>query len=236
MGRLARFPQARLEMDTLVVADHFASFATGGVWTDVSADTGATVAGTDAVGGVVALTTGATDNNEALLKTTQELFKFDPDKDISGLFRVQFAEAATDDANVAVGFADGPDTDFLADDGAGDAINASGAIIFKLDGETVWRCATKNNSVTTETQSTTTAGGSAYQLLEIRVTRRDSASVWVSFLCNNVPLRDSNNIDIKHAVATASATEMDCRAYNKAGGANSEVLNVDLIIADQLAF
>ena len=99
--------------------EDFETFVTGDLFTDTSADSGATIAVGDAAGGVNVLTTGATDNNEAYLLTTKELFKFAANKPLLFEARIQYAEANTDDANVCLGFMDAVGANSILDDGAG---------------------------------------------------------------------------------------------------------------------
>lgn len=232
--KLHHFPNHIFEQDTFVVHDDFTHFVDGDQWTMLDADTGATVAeDADGVNGVVTLTTGATDNNEANLATSNEVLLFAAGKPMRGIWYIQYAEANTDDANVAVGFADAPGANLLQDDGAGVSTSLnSAALIYKLDGGTVWRCYTENNGSSTDTVSTATAGGADYQKLEI-IARAIDGSIdeyEVTFFVDNVALRDSNNNEIKHTVSYTSATQMDVVAgYVKAGGANSEVLDVDYV-------
>lgn len=188
----------------------------------------------DAEFGVIQGATGATDNNEVMARSTNEVALFQTDSAMIFESRVQFTEVNTDDANVAVGLADAAAANLLSDDGGGDNINSSGALIFKVDGETVWRCACENNGTIRETQSVQTAGGASYQTLRIEVRAVDGTNLEICYFLDGKPLTDSNNRPIKHTLAYASATEMRLVAgYLKAGGANSETLNVDYCFFQQ---
>jgi hypothetical protein len=238
MPTIARQPAFMLEKDNWYISGpeaDFIRFIDADLWTALAADSGASVAiDPDGVGGLLLITTGATDNNEAAIATTNELFLFAANKPFWVEGRVQYAEAATDDANIAFGLADAMGANLLSDNGGGDNINSSGALIFKVDGGTVWRFATTNNSVTTETVSQQTAGGSSFQTIRIEVHDDGPSNVMVVPLVDGKYLTDSNNNTIKHRVAVASATEMDYGAYAKAGGGNSEVLTVDYLYAGAL--
>src|SRR6185436_2560334 len=131
-------------------------------WSSLAADAGASVAiGASAAGGTVVLTTGATDNNEAAVATTNSPFKMADDKPLLFESRLQYAEANADDANVFAGFANGlGSADMLVDNGAGPKTNFSGAGVYKVDGETVRRCVSSKGTSQTITLSTKTAGGS----------------------------------------------------------------------------
>ena len=234
MPKLARFTNPLWDFDTPYYANDFFNFATGtdGV-TSLVVDAGSSAAAGDARAGVLVLTTGATNNNEVAVKTTNENYLFLADTDTYGAAYIQYTEAATDDANVFVGFISALAADTLADDGAGPRASGSIACIYKVDGGTVWRCITRNGSASTDSVSTTTAGGAAYQKLEIECHEMDGSNMSVTFRVDGKLLKDSSGLVIKHLVAIASATEMNFGVYAKAGGANSEVVNVDWIYCHQ---
>lgn len=184
----------------------------------------------DAHGGVISGSTGATDNNEIMVRSTNEVFKFQADAPFYFEVCLQYTEANTDDANVAVGLADAAGANLLVDDGGGAGINSSGVLIYKVDGGTVWRCNSENNAVVTDTVSIQTAGGSSYQRLGISGLAVDGTNYEIEFSLDGKPLTDSNNKAIKHTLAYASATEMRLVvAYVKAGSANSETVLVDYV-------
>lgn len=216
--------------------EDFHEFVSGDLFTDTSADSGATIAASDAAGGVVVLTTGGTDNNEAYLLTTKELFLFAADKPLIGEARIKYAEANTDDANVCVGFMNAVAADALVDDGAGPKASYSGAVFYKVDGGTRWQVQSSLATTRTTTDLTAansydkvakTAGGSAYQTLRIEVITTSSTEAEVSFYIDGV-------LVAKHALTYTSATEMMFFVGVKAGGANSEVVYVDYASAYQL--
>lgn len=216
------------------LSDDFTSFTDTQLWTDTSADSGASVAiDADGVGGIVTLTTGATDNNEAYLLSTNELFLIAAGKEIVCECLLQYSEAATDDASVAFGLMDAVGANALVDDGAGPKTTFSGAVIHKVDGGTVWKAtSSKSTSQTTHT-SKTTAGGSDYQTLKIRIVPRDLVTAEVMYYVDGQQLEDTNNTAgqpfIVQTITYASATQMQVFVGVKAGGSNSEVVNVDYI-------
>lgn len=210
--------------------DDFTHFVDGDTWTMLDADSGSSVAeDADGQHGVVQLICATTDNNEAALATSNELFLFAADKSFRLATRIQYTEVNTDDANVAFGFADAFGANLITDDGAGVGIANSGVLIYKLDGGTVWRCNSENNGVSTDTVSTKTAGGSSYQTLEIVGRAVDGTNYELTFFCDGEPLRDSLGRPIMHRLAYASATNMDFGVYLKTGGAQTETLNVDYL-------
>ena len=232
---MLHYPETLREVRQFEVFDDFVWYISPHLWTALAADASSAVAiDADGVGGVVTISTAATDNNEAALFTTNELFLFAAGKPLIGEARIKFSDVNTDDGNVAFGFADAAGANLLGDDGAGDAINSSGALIFKVKNETTWRAAVEINGTVKETASTTTAGGSAYQTLRIVALPVDGTNLEVTYFCDGEPLRDSNGKAIKHTIAYASATEMDFGVYAKTGHATDLVVSVDYVFAAQL--
>jgi hypothetical protein len=223
------------EFRTFHARNDFHEFVTGDLWTSLVADAGTSLTVNDAHGGRVTLATGATDNNEAYVFTTKELFKIADGKPHEIIARLQFAEANTDDANVAMGFMDAVGANALVDNGAGPKASYSGATIFKVDGGTKWKCQSSNGAAQVTTESKHTAGGSGFHTLRITIEPIDSVNAEVSFWIDTAggdnwsQMRDANDKPIKHTLALASLTEMMAFAGVKAGGATSESLVIDLI-------
>jgi len=142
---------------------------------------------------------------------------------------VNYTEAATDDANVLVGLMDAPGANSLVDDGAGPKSSYTGAVIYKVDGETTWKFETSIAGDQVTSTSTATAGGSD-QLLEIDILPVSSTTAEVVPKVNGQQLIDSTSGDlIRHTVTIASATQMAAVVGVKAGGATSEVLTLKAI-------
>lgn len=231
MGNILTKSEARLENMAyqFEVYEDFYEFTTGDLFSSLAADSGATVAVGDAAGGIITLTTGATNNNEAAVFTTKEVFKFANNKPFSGVFRVQYTEAATNAANVFIGFADAIGADLLIDDGGGTKSSYSGACFYKVDGGTVWIC---QSSVGTTRTTTTlnaagsrdgiskTAGGSSYSVFRIDVVSTSSTEAQVSFFIDGI-------LVAVHSLTVTSATEMQAGVYVKAGTAASQTTLVD---------
>lgn len=215
--------------------EDFLWFVSPHLFTDTSADSGASWAATDAAGGVVSGTTGATDNNEAYLLTTQEIFLIAANKPIEGEATIQFTEAATNKANVMFAFMNAIGADSIVDDGAGLKTNFSGAAIFKVDGGTVWKCMVSLGTSQTIITSTATAGGSAYQRLRIEIRPVTSTIAEAAFFLDGNPLYDASqtarNVPIKISFTYTNATEMNCGVGVKAGDGTAQTMLVDRISA-----
>ena len=219
---------------TVSVIDDFNEYTSGGKFTSVLTDSGsATVS--DGAKGILALVPSdgtVADNDEAYIKTTKEIFKIADGKPCQWKALVQFTEANTDDANVFVGLKDAIAANSLVDDGGGPPSSYSGAVFFKVDGDTLWQAEYSNGG----TQNTVrlsaansldkldkTAGGSAYQKLESLIQPKTSSLCDVFFWIDNVLV--CKMVDQSYS----SATEMQWGAGVKNGGGNLETLNIDLV-------
>lgn len=202
-------------------------------WVDTITDSGTALVN-DAVNGVMVLTPSdgtVADNDEVYLASANELFLYAADKPFVGRCRLKFVETTSGVYNAFFGFASAIGANTLVDDGGGMRASGSVAAIYKVDGETVWRCVTRNNGVATVSQSTTTAGGASYQELEIEVVYLNSTQVQVVFRVDGVALKDATTgLPIVHTVTVASATEMQIGAGAKLGAAtNNDTLSIDYI-------
>lgn len=224
--------------DTFVIDDDFAWYVTAHNWTSLAADTNSSVAATAAAGGVLAINTGdATDNNEAGVFTTNEVFKMAAGKPLYAKCRLQYSEINTNAANVFFGFADAPGANLIADNGGTNnlpAISNSGVCFFKYDGGSTWRVYSKNGADTDSTDTGVTAGGSSYVTLEIIGNVVDGSLDEYEFVfkVDGNYVRDTTyNRIVKHKITYTSATEMDLGVYCKAGGGSTLTVNVDRIFA-----
>jgi hypothetical protein len=233
VANINRFTGPLWDLDTFYLFDDFANEILANNWVTTVVGTTPTAAVGDAAGGVLALTTTATDNDEVNIESANELFIFAAGRPIYGRCRLQYSEAATDDANVGFGFMDAVGAEALADNGGGIAASKDFLAIYKIDGETVWTAASGNGANRTVTKSTKTAGGTAYQELEITAADWDGVSMMVTFKVDGEYLKDANGNVIRQTVLIASATEMSVWAAAKAGGSNIETVLVDYIYAAQ---
>jgi hypothetical protein len=238
MANVARASRLMTAPDTYFVEDDFLGDQTDLYFVDTVTDSGSAAVG-DAVGGIMVLTPSdgtVADNDEAYIACPNEVFKFAAGKPMHAVARIQFTEINTDDANIAFGFQNAVGANSIVDNGGGPKVSGSACCIYKNDGGTVWRCITSMNGTSTDSVSTTTAGGSSYQLLEIDVVDSNINSGYIScsFKVDGRYLVDSNGIVIKHHVAISSATEMQVFAGVKNGDTNLETLNIDYIAACQL--
>ena len=116
-------------------------------WIDTITDSGTVTIG-DAASGIAALVPSdgsVADNDEAYFATANELFLVNTTRSLYFRALIQFTEANTDDANIAVGFQNAVAANTLVDDGAGLRTTGNWFSIFKVDGETVWRANCRGN-------------------------------------------------------------------------------------------
>lgn len=220
----------------IVVQDDFTWMISPHLWTTTLTDSGsATVASGN--GGIVPLVPSdgtVADNDEAYIATTNAVFALAANKNLMAEARLQFTEANTDDANVAFGLMSSVAANAIVDDGGG--LRASGTVIgiYKIDGETVWRTVARVGSTVYTATSTTTAGGSSYQQLQIFVNELTSSTCVVTFKVDGAFLRDSTTGQtIRHNLAYSGASAMSLWAGVKNGGSNNETLNVDYLACGQ---
>jgi hypothetical protein len=230
---------ALIKRRTISIWDDFTWYVTAHNWTTVVSDSG-TVAVGDAAGGIIVLTPSdgtVADNDEAYLKSTNEVFLIANNKPLLAEARVQFTEANTDDANIFFGVADAIGANTLVDDGAGMKTSFSGAAIYKVDGGTVWKCISSKSTTQTISTSLTTAGGATPQTLRIEIRPVTSTVAEVTFWVDGVQLRESTSrgeAPIKHQLTYTSATEMQVGAGVKNGFTNLETLNIDYVAVEAL--
>ena len=222
--------------DTFALHDDFEGDVDTFRWVVTASDSGSALVG-DATKGILTIlpSDGSVgDNDETYISSVNELFLFAAGKPMTARALIQYTEINTDDANIIFGFMNAAVADSIGDAGAGPRATGSLAVIYKVDGGTVWRCQSRNGSEVTDSISTTTAGGSAWTTLEIIVHDYTTTRAQITYKVDGVFLKDSNNVVIKHTLLVAAATEMDLVIGVKNGDTTLETLLVDKIMAKQL--
>lgn len=202
--------------------------ATGGDGFTAAAASG-TVAVLDERGGGISLTTNAADNAEGTVTSDGKIAVIAQDKPAQFRACIQFAEAATDDANVFVGLTSEAVATALGDDATGPPASYSGIGFHKIDGGTNWIVEASVGG-TQETQELTAtgsltgsavpAGSSAYQELEIDVIPKTSAKADIVFSIDGVAVYKMTDFVITSMAAMALVGVV------KAGGGSAEVMKV----------
>ena len=240
MPRLVDLPDSARKLKlTHGFTEDFDHFITADRWTVTASDLGSVTEG-DAAGGTVnIIPSDATvgDNDETYLHQSNETFLFADDKPLVFAARVQYTEGATDDANVAVGLKDSWGADSLLDNGGGPAASYSGALFFKVDGGTNWNVEVSLAGTQTTVELTAansldglakTAGGAAYQWLEIRFKPYATDTANVDFFIDGVHVYTISGFSY------TSATEMEVGFGQKNGAITTvETLVVDAVYCYQ---
>lgn len=209
------------------------------VFNETEADDNATTAlDADGLDGKFLLTVATDDNEEAYIYTP-ELFKFQDRKPFSVIGRMQYAEANTDDANIIFGVIEGGGAaNTLLDDGAGPPADYDGACIFKVDGGTRWNFESSVGTTQETDELDYAAGGSGFVTLGLDFVPLSSSEIeitpWIDTAGGNALVQCRKyNVNprvplVKHTRSYSSVGEMALVFGVKNGGANTEVLTVDL--------
>lgn len=211
--------------------DHFIFLDTA-LWTVTASDLGGAAVG-DAAGGilVVSCSDGTPADNDETYVATKEIFKIGAGKAMHGRVALQFTEAATNAANVLVGFMDAMIANSLQDNGLGPKASFSGAAFYKVDGGRNWWVVYSDGATQEKVELTAAAslsrsaqqsGGAAYQTLEVVITPKNTTQCDVEFLI------DGRCVYKMLDKTFANATEMSFGFGAKAGTAAAQTINVDL--------
>jgi len=237
MPNLLQFPRYLYEKGQVQIFSDFTEDFDAVEWVATLTDLGTASVG-DAARGLLALVPSdgtVADNDEAYLESPNEVFLLAAGKPLLFEARIQFTEANVDDVNILAGIMSAVGADTLVDNGGGPQATFDGAVIYKVDGGTVWRCMSSRGTTRTDSVSTTTAGGTTPQTLRIEWHDYSTTQSQVTYFVNDIQLVDANNVSIKHLVNLASATEMQVAFGIKNGGITVvETLNIDYVYAGQL--
>ncbi len=194
--------------------------------------TDGTATATAARGGVLSLASAATDNDAASVTLSAKEVVLADDKPIIFRARIQFAEAATNAANLFVGLFSGTITDAVGDDGAGPPSSYSGFGFYKVDGSLNWfvEASVGSTQQTVELTALNSLDGvakpgatTAFQLLEIQVLPKTSTKCDVTFEIDGVTVAKFTDFVYTSVAAMAPVVS------GKAGTAAAQTFLVDLI-------
>lgn len=237
MTKRLMLPASLANKSQVEIFDDFTWYVTAHNFTSVLTDSGTATVG-DAANGVLAIACSdgsVADNDEGYVKSTAELFKFAADCPILFEAKIQYTEANTDDANVAVGLSDAVAANTIVDNGAGLKTSGDMLCVFKVDGGTVWKTMYSKGSTQVVNTTTSTAGGSAYQTIRIEWQPVSSTFSEAHFFLDNQPMKDAttNQPIVYRFDYSSSPTEMNAFVGAKNGDTNMETLRVDYIAAVQ---
>lgn len=224
--------------------DDFDTYSSGGRWTSTLSDSGsiAVLATTGDNGQIAVIPSDGSvgDNDESYFATTNSIFKIIANRMLQLEADVQFAEANTSAANVCVCFADAIGANLMVDNGAGMKTSFSGAAIYKVDGETVWRCVCSLSTTQQITKTGVTAGGTAFMRLKIEIRALDATLAEVTYWYDDGSgmrqfLDPTQKVatPIKHIFTYTGAVAMMAGGGCKNGSTSLETVNVDYFSAYQ---
>ena len=223
--------------------EYISAASNGSGWTTVTAGSGAATVG-DTVGGVIdMLPTDSTLNREVYVKSTHQLWKFANNAPMCCEAFLQFSEQNTNKANIAFGWMSSVAAASMADNTGEPKSSFSGAIIYKVPGATVWKCASSVGTVMggaggVAQVSDTTAGGSAFTRLRIEWMPVSSTLGEVTYYVDGVQLKTSGGrpgaAPIKDQLTYTGALVMNLFVMVKNGSTTPEQLHVDYIGAESL--
>lgn len=236
-----RMPQSLKDKDTFgIFEDWVDGYVTGDRWTPLvsdssSASTLVLVLASTGVGGKLSITQDATDNDEIYFGMTKSVFKIAANKPCYYEAKGQYSEGNTNTNNVIAGFCSTFAANTLIDDGGGPVASATMAVIYKLDGGTVWRCRSQIGAGVgqTDTVSAETAGGSSDQVLGVEIVPYSATNAKVIYTIDGRAMLDANGKAIVHDLVYTNAVNMSPIWGCKTGSATAEVLVNDYIAAYQ---
>ncbi|MCC9608525.1 hypothetical protein LOC68_09835 [Blastopirellula sp. JC732] len=206
------------------------------VFEKLSDNASAAIGVTDASGGVLSIATGATsaaDNDGCYLATKGEVIKMDHSFVLKSKFK--YSEAGADVANVvAIGCMNNAAVGtVLAANGAGPAASFYGAMIYKVDGETTWKCVSSAGATQYIDDTGVTAASSELAGFEIQfeVLPGGAYGRFVFLIDGRVCTKATSNLNepITHEVPLSGATEMNVLCGGQTGSAAEEVFYLDAI-------
>lgn len=191
--------------------------------------TSGTIAALAERGGGISITTQAADNAEGTAVMNVKPALIAAGKSMLFAATLQFAEAATNAANVLAGLHSGAIASALTDDGVGPPASYSGIAFFKVDGSLNWQIELSVGGTQTTVELTAgnsfdktahVAGSTSYQLLEIEVLPKTAALADVIFKIDDVVVYKVTDWTYTSSVAMAPC------AVIKAGSSTAEVMKL----------
>lgn len=238
MAKLPKMPSLFHALrDSHILWDDFDEFVTLDLWTSVLSNTG-TVAVQDSDPSRITVTPSdgsVADNDESYCHQSFETWQFLDNRPLFFECFVQYAEQATDDANIIVGLKDAWAADSILDNAGGPAASYTGALFFKVDGGTRWQVETSVTTTQTTTDLTAansldgvihTAGGTAFTKLGINFAPYSSTKAKVDFFIDEVHVAS-------HDYTYTSATDVAIGFGAKNGGGTMDTLDVDWVFCTQ---
>lgn len=219
------------------------------LWNTTVTDSGTVAEDADGINGVVTLTPSdgtVADNDEAYLYTN-EVSKFLNGKPFLIGARIQFAEAATNAANILFGMGEGFGVaNTILDNGGGPPADYDGVCFFKVDGGTRWNFESSLGTTQQTQEIDYVAGQAAYTSLIIECYPISATEIevipWIDVTGTNAFLQalpysstyNPRRYPVKQRFAYSSPGEMAVCIGIKNGSTTLETLNVDLCMLQQV--
>jgi hypothetical protein len=227
-------------------------------WTDVASDTGASIAiDPDGIGGIVTMTAGTADNGEAILHSTNEIYKFQSNKPLTAVARFKITQGGTNQAAVLFGLMDAAGTSPIQDNGDGPKATYHGAVFFKNEASADLQVESTSTASTAQTTTTTEVDpGTDYESYMIVVEPVSDTDKRVTFwhddesttsptsmqtpgAQNWKQLKDTNGNLIKHTIslATPAAATGEMQlvvAIKNSSAAGTQTIDLDYLGCWQL--
>jgi hypothetical protein len=227
-------PEFNARRQVFSADSHFQGFATGGTFSSLLEDSG-TAGVVDGAGGILAMVTGGTINDEIYVYTTNNIFLLAAGKPIKGSWRLKYSEASTTTAAVAFGFMSAVAADAIPDGGVGLKSSYSGANFFKSNGGTLWNTECSIGSTRTGAtllsntialdKTNHTAPSTTYSWFDILLQPIDATNCRADFLIDNVQVSST-------LFTYTSAAAMMAWMGVKCGTGAAVTVNVDYMGAE----
>jgi len=238
MAREVKLPAFLLMRDNMDFWFDFPNFTSGsdGV-SSLLTGTGAAAAVADSLTGLLVMGTGVVANNSVIVRSTNALYQIANNRPIIAEARLQYAEAAVNQANVAFGVTDTPTATWLGDNAGGPKTTGTQVMIYKTAGASNWRAQARNGTAFSDSGSGTTAGGTNYTILRVEVKDMSLTQATCYYSVDGVPLRDAlTGLVINHQINLSGALLMDVACMLKCNSTTAEALNLDYMGASQTRF
>lgn len=245
MNLVNTFPGLHTALLTCGFVDDFDSFDLTR-WTKTATDTGTILKKTGGLNGQIEFLPSdgtVADNDEAYL-FTESISKYLNGKPIFLLAMIQFAEVATNAANIIFGIGEGfGAANTLLDNGGGPPADYDGACFFKVDGGTRWNFESSLGTTQQTTELDYTAGGSGLVTLGIHLNPITSTEIeatpWIDVNGGNSLIQPRRyqayprEPVVKHRFAYSSPGAMALCLGVKNGSAVQQPLIADLVALQQ---
>ena len=230
-NKILPHPENRFSRDAYVLFDDFSWFVTAHQWTSAVAANGTVTKPADTGTSIRLFST--TDNDAAVLATTNEDFKFTANKAMCCEAEDTVNPPNTNAASWAFRWADALAATTLADTSG--AITATDAcVIHAISGSLALRFHTEINGTAVATTSSSSYVAGTSMILRIECQPVSSTVFELRPFLNGVQLKDANGIPIKHTVTLGTATDMDFGLVFKGHHADDATLFSDYVYAAQV--